>query len=1265
MFSRAIWFVGFLVTMSLTVLGQECDIIYVAPNGSGSGTKAGPTSIQNALDLVSSTGVNQIRMAQGTYPISDTLFLVSGVTIDGGYDPSTWVKSNNVPTIIHRDALNPPPPIPPPSSVATLVTAFPVIAVAGVNIADFHIHDITVEVDDAIEPSATTCGIYLNGCSDYSLDRVIVSVGDGGDGVDGEPGFAGLDGNNGQNGDNGSTCGNLPRSGGAGGNGWSAGVAAGGDGGDGGQLGEDYDWNPFGNFGPGDGYDGENGFPGFGVAPGLPGPGGQDCNYTIGGCSVPLLGADCGSCGVAANGNPGADAIVNGANGADGSDGVSTHDGTFFVIGHGLFGEDGEPGSGGGGGGGSASAGEGGLGDASVGAGGGGGGEGGQGGTGATPGGGGGGSFAIYITNNGTGGVLNDCVLTAGAPGLGGIGGFPGGAGGLGGQGGLGGEPNDQALVCVRGGNGGDGSNGGAGGGGGDGAPGESLPLYQEPTGIQVAQTSLAANVEPDVLLESTGCTYSDIYFTTNANGIIEWFYEGTTVPQNTVGQSTTAQYTTMGAQDLTMVSNGVPYFHSGFVNIFTDGSPYLPTIQGDDTICPGDAVNFSSTWPISFNVLGYRWNFGDPASGSANTSTQATPSHTYNQVGTYMVTLQTQSPCCNWSKPDTFYVNVMPVVEPQVFITATTTEICEGDAITFGAVPFAGGNNPSFEWFQNGVSSGTGPSFTPANINNGDMVMVTMASSYPCPITPTVDSEVITVIEHPNPVVDCSDVTDSYLGAETGFNPVVTVGTEPYEYFWQFGDGGSSIEESPSHLYGSTGQYNANVEVTDTFGCSTICDVVVDIILPPYVYGGFEMVIDAQCGSTQVQFTDTSEGNPTSWVWDFGDGSTLSTDQNPTHTFTGVGPYTVTLAASNGVFTDTVVRPNAIEPFIIPTAGFFSSDTTVCDSSAIRFFDTSPDVASWLWDFGDGTTSDLQNPGHDFNDPGTYYVSVTVYSEDQCEASAGPLEITVYRSPVAGLSVDTVVVCTELPIPFYDSSYADVDITNWYYHFSDQDSTIEVDGSVQDQVDYVFEEPGWYVVTQYVVNTVTGCRDSAKVYMEVRPHPVADFYPQESSLQLPDTMMQFWNTSLYSVPDSSYWDFDNRYTVDNQFDAVGVFQDSGVYDVLLTVSNELGCVDDTVIPFYVWEQETFFIQTAFTPNGDGVNDVFEIKQKGITEWHLQIYDRWGKLVWETYDVNEYWDGTHRESGKQAQQGAYSYQIDLVWYRGRYFNKMGTITIFR
>ncbi|MCB0754579.1 MAG: PKD domain-containing protein, partial [Flavobacteriales bacterium] len=658
-----------LILMPFLSLGQECDIIYVSPNGSGSGTKAAPTSIQNALNLVG-PGIDQIRMAQGTYPISDTLFLVSGVTIDGSYDPSTWVKSNNIPTVIHRDATAP--------------TSVSIFALAGINISDFHIHDISVVVDDALEPSSSTCGIYLNGCSDYSINRVRVTAGDGGDGIQGNPGASGMDGAMGGGAELGTNCGNGPNAGGAGGNSWSGGLAAGGDGGNGGPEGEDFDL-----FSQADGENGFNGLAGVGDFPGIGGVGGQGFYYILGDACTAIIG-DCGTVGPASMGTNGADATIDGAPGADGTDGVSMHDGTFFVPGHGTYGQNGENGSGGGGGGGGGSAGAGYVPWASTGTGpgGGGGGEGGQGGYGATSGGGGGGSFGMYITNNGTGGVLNDCVLQTGAPGLGGTGGFPGGYGGLGGSGGLGGEQPDGVGPCSNGGNGGDGSNGGQGGAGGDGAPGESIALYQQPTGIQVSQTNLAANVEPDVLLESTGCTYSDIYFSTNANGIIEWFYEGTTVPQNTVGQSTTVQYTTYGAQDLTMVSNGVPYFHAGFVNIFTDGSPYLPTIQGDDTICPGDIVNFSSTWPISFNVLGYRWNFGDPNSGTANTSTQATPSHQYNEVGTYMVTLQTQSPCCNWSKPDTFYVEVFPVVGPDVFITATTTEICEGESITFGAVP-------------------------------------------------------------------------------------------------------------------------------------------------------------------------------------------------------------------------------------------------------------------------------------------------------------------------------------------------------------------------------------------------------------------------------------------------------------------------------------------------------------------------------------------------------------------------------------------------
>lgn len=1243
-----------MLTVCATGYAQECNIFYVSPTGSGSGTKQAPTSIQNAL-LAVTPGVDHIRMAAGIYPISSRIEMVSGVTIDGGYDPTTWAKSNNTPTIIHRDNTNP--------------TSVSIFAVYALNISDFHLHDLTVTMDDAAGNGITTYGMYMRGCSAYSLNRIDITSGDGSDGIDGLAGPNGSDGVDGLAGQDGADCSNAPRAGGAGGNGWSGGVAAGGNGGDGGQEGDQPNFNPFGG-GPGEGYDGSPGQPGVGGAPGTGGIGGQDFQYTVTGPCTGLF-ANCGNGGIISFGVNGTDAVVDGVNGINGANGVPFHQWGVFEPGNGENGLDGEHGSGGGGGGGSGSAGTWWLPffvDPSTGSGGGGGGEGGQGGFGASAGMGGGGSFAIYIYNNGTGGVLNDCDLNAGLPGFGGVGGYPGGLRGVGGLGGLGGTTPEAG--CVSGGNGGAGSNAGNGGHGGNGSPGISQSLYQEPTGIQVVESNLGANVEPDVILGTTGCTFSDIYYTTNASGIIEWFYEGSTVPLNTVGQSTTAQYTAMGSLDLTMVANGVPYFLSEFVDIFIDGTPYLPTIQAVDTACPGDVVNFSSTWPISFNVLGYRWIFGDPGSGSSNTSSQPTPTHVYNDVGTYMVTLQTESPCCGWSKPDTHYIEILPIVTPEVFITATSTEICEGESITFGAVPFAGGPSPDFEWFLNGASGGTGPSFTPPSISNGDQVYVQMMSSYACPITPFVTSETITVIVHPNPVIDCSNVTDSYLGAETGFDAQMSVGTAPFEFFWQFGDGGSATEQSPSHLYGGTGAYNASVEVTDTFGCSSICNVVADIVLPPYVFAGFTYVIDAQCGSTTVQFTDTTVGGPVNWFWDFGDGST-SNVQDPSHSFSGSGPFTITLAASNTVFTDTVVMPNLVQPLIEPTAGFTADNIEVCDSTDIRFYDNSVNAASWDWGFGDiasgpeANTSSLQNPYHSFNDPGTYTIDLTVYSVDGCSDIAASINVIVHRSPVAGFGVDTVVVCTDLPIPFYDSSYFDIDITDWSYNFSDKDVTIEVDGALEDVVYYTFEEPGWYVVTQFVENINTGCIDSAKLYMEARPHPVAGFYPDRMALVLPDTMMQFWNTSFNVVNDSSHWDFGNGYTVDNQYDAVGIFQDSGLFPVHLLVINELGCFDTITLPFRVWEQETFFIQTAFTPNGDGINDKFEIKQKGIVGWHLQIFDRWGKLTWETFDVNDFWDGTHRQSGKEVQQGAYTYSIDLQWYGGREFSKIGTITIFR
>jgi gliding motility-associated-like protein len=849
--------------------------------------------------------------------------------------------------------------------------------------------------------------------------------------------------------------------------------------------------------------------------------------------------------------------------------------------------------------------------------------------------------------------------VNSGIPGYGGIGGFPAGYGGFAGIGGQGG------AGCGTGGDGGDGSDGGDGGIGGNGAAGEAQPIYQDPFGIPVTQYNLNANVEPELTLKSTGCTFSDIELNTEAFGIIEWFYEGGTNPLNDLGNEVVNQYYNQGEHGVTMVSNGVPYQLSDFVHIFKDGMPFLPTIQAsDETICPGETVNFSATWPSIFNVLAYEWDFGDSTS-SNNFSTSANPSHTYADVGTYLVQLQTESPCCGWSKIDTFYVEVIPNINPEVFITASAAEICEGETVSFGAVPYFGGSNPAYEWFHNNVSSGNGPSYTPAAMVDGDEVYVQMVSSYPCPPNAQVNSEIVVITVHPLPVIDCSNLSNAYLGAETQFDAQVSIGTSPFEFAWQLGDGGFSTDSAPSYEYGSTGIYNAIVEVTDVNSCSNICDVQVDIILPPYVEADFAFVIDQQCGVTNIQFTDISTGNPIQWEWDFGNGQ-YSPLPSPYISFSSPGPYTVTLVASNSVFSDTIVMPNLVEVWEIPTASFYPNFYEQCDSLELRFFDESTDASGWSWDFGDpaaidGNTSILQNPYHVYNDPGLFTVTLTVTSDDGCASDADQVIVEIFKNPVSDFIVDSLV-CATVEVILEDLSYDDVDISEWVYRFG-KDS-VEEDFMNIDFYPYIFQEPGQYEVTQFVRNN-NGCVDSSMKVVEVLPYPIASFYADAYELYLPDSVMYFHNTSEYVIDSLSSWDFGNGTGIEDFRNPYGIYPDSGLYPVTLYVTNEIGCEADTTIDIRVWEQETFFIASAFTPNDDGVNDIFDIKEKGIIEWHMVVFDRWGKVVFESRDVKESWNGRNMISGKEMPQGGYAYNIKLKWYTGREFERMGTITLYR
>jgi PKD repeat protein len=215
----------------------------------------------------------------------------------------------------------------------------------------------------------------------------------------------------------------------------------------------------------------------------------------------------------------------------------------------------------------------------------------------------------------------------------------------------------------------------------------------------------------------------------------------------------------------------------------------------------------------------------------------------------------------------------------------------------------------------------------------------------------------------------------------------VITPGT-----FSDGGDSGSLIvtqsdNKAVALLFAGSSSYtigNPIDAVLDRFGV-TIDDGSGSTIDPPLAdFSGTPTSGDVPLA---VQFTDSSTESPTSWSWDFGDGG-ASTAQNPLHTYTAAGTYTVSLTATNAGGSSTETKVGYITANAVagtpPIADFSGTPTSGDAALTVQFTDASTgSPTSWLWDFGDGHTSDLQNPPHEYTAPGSYTVSLTATNAD------------------------------------------------------------------------------------------------------------------------------------------------------------------------------------------------------------------------------------------------------------------------------------------
>jgi PKD repeat protein len=200
-----------------------------------------------------------------------------------------------------------------------------------------------------------------------------------------------------------------------------------------------------------------------------------------------------------------------------------------------------------------------------------------------------------------------------------------------------------------------------------------------------------------------------------------------------------------------------------------------------------------------------------------------------------------------------------------------------------------------------------------------------------------------------------------------------------PISWLWDFGDDCTSTDKDPNHIYNVPGTYDVSLTVVNAHGSNSVTESDY-ITVNPVPVAAFAYTPVSGTVPLQVDFSDQSQYGPTSWSWNFGDGGT-STQANPSHNYTKPKLYTVKLTVSNVYSSDYITKTDCILARApMPIADFTQDVTNGKPPISVNFTDLSTgNPTDWLWNFGDGNTSEQQNPSHVYERPGNYLVSLTV----------------------------------------------------------------------------------------------------------------------------------------------------------------------------------------------------------------------------------------------------------------------------------------------
>lgn len=634
------------------------------------------------------------------------------------------------------------------------------------------------------------------------------------------------------------------------------------------------------------------------------------------------------------------------------------------------------------------------------------------------------------------------------------------------------------------------------------------------------------------------------------------------------------------------------------------------PTVTVNNaTVCNGTSAVLTAT-PSTLGGT-YLWSPG----GQNTQSITVSPSSTT----TYSV-LYDLGGCTN-TGTGTVTVNAVPT------LSVSNTTICSGTPGTITATPDLPGG--TFLW------------------NTGDVT----ASLTQSPVSTTTYTVTYTLSGCTSPTASGTMTVGSPTSANFTVNSVCqsnavvpnNTSVLANTYSWNFGDGSPlDANQNPTHNYSTDGIYTITLIASSNGACADTITQTVNIF--PMPNAAFSA--PAVCEGNTTNFTDMStisSGTITSWSWNFGDGG-VSALQNPTHAYANDNCFDVFLAiATNNGCTDNVIQNICVNE--LPVASFTA--TSPCEGTATVFSNNSTvssGTISYGWSFGDATTSIVTDPTHLYSGPGTFNVDLVVTTNNGC-VSTVTVPVNVNAMPVANFVPDITSSCSPLCANFSDmSTISSGTISSWSWNFGDGTPN----SALQDPNHCYFNSTGG-ILTFDVTLTVTsaaGCQntDVQAALMTVYPNPIADFTAAPQPTTVSNPLITFTNTSLFG---GTYtWDFGDGNT-STQTDPTNIYLIEGIYDVTLVTVSPFGCIDSITQPVEIKPDFLLYVPNAFTPNGDGTNDLFFPYIDGFDPltFEFMIFNRWGELVYETTNSLTGWDGNHKAI--KAKQDTYVWKIKV------------------